>query len=382
MIKSAWFKKLAPPILSLALTLVMLEGLLRAFYPAPTYGRVQGEERNAFFAASDWIMRPQGNLDQLALGEYGIRYRVQTNEDGLRNLGLTREKPPGMYRILALGDSFTFGMSASNAEAYPTRLELCLQAAGLWPQVQVANAGFQGFSQDGAYVFYQQLGRQYDPDLILLNVFVQNDWQDLLENDWVAVDERGLPLRLKSTVRYLNPETHTLRFLQRPINYRTPLLRDLHLYQWFYYLAYTPPGDNYQGLAPARIVSSPYHVREAWNAASEQAFALSLRLIGALHEQAIAEGRALLVALLPSGQHFTDESPWVAATPLDSLNPQAAYRQALEAMGIPYVDLLGAFAPYDVLQTYLSSAAHWTALGNEVAGGAVCQYLIANEQFR
>lgn len=360
---------------SFVLTIVFLEILLRLFYPAPTYGSVKATgEGTAIFRASDWMMQPLGNLDQLVLGEYGIRYDVQTNEDGLRNAGLTRQKPDGVYRILALGDSFTFGMSAQGTEAYPHRLELCLQEASA-PQVQVANAGFQGFSHDAYYIFYQNVGQFYNPDLVVINIFAQNDLQDIMENEW-EVGSNGLPIRLHSLVRYVNEDTHALRFIQTPINYRTPILRDLHTYQWLYYLLANPASDNYVGIPPERVVTNPYKPTSEWNTASQQAFESSIQLIVALRDKVEAAGKQFMVVLIPSGQQFSDEFPWVVESTIETMNPQAEYRQALEANQIVYEDMLDDFSGYGVSDTYLGTDAHWTALGNEVAGQSICRAIL------
>src|SRR5262245_50364469 len=98
--------KLIKVMLSLGITLAMLEVLLRVFYPAPVYSRVR-RDAPPIFRSSQWIMQPLGNLDTDTIGDPGITYHVQTNADGLRSPNSTRAKPAGTYRIMTLGDSFT-----------------------------------------------------------------------------------------------------------------------------------------------------------------------------------------------------------------------------------------------------------------------------------
>ena len=53
---------------------------------------------------------------------------VTINSKGLRNPEIPYEKPANTYRILALGDSWTFGFRMNEPDAYPRQLERMLQA--------------------------------------------------------------------------------------------------------------------------------------------------------------------------------------------------------------------------------------------------------------
>jgi hypothetical protein len=48
---------------------------------------------------------------------------VKINSKGLRNPETPYEKPEGVYRIVALGDSWTFGFRMNEPDAYPRQLE-------------------------------------------------------------------------------------------------------------------------------------------------------------------------------------------------------------------------------------------------------------------
>src|SRR6185436_4496340 len=63
---------------------------------------------------------------------------VETNREGLRGPEVG-PKPAGGLRILAIGDSFTFGVGARQEETWPARLERRMR------NVQVLNAGAPGF---------------------------------------------------------------------------------------------------------------------------------------------------------------------------------------------------------------------------------------------
>jgi len=110
---------------------------------------------------------------------YDIRpYYLQTNSVGLRN---TEELNPdeNVIRVLAIGDSFTFGAYVHNHETWPARLEEHLNAL-LLPnaQVQVLNAGIPGYTIEDELSYIREKGLALQPDLVILG-FYTNDIFDL-----------------------------------------------------------------------------------------------------------------------------------------------------------------------------------------------------------
>jgi lysophospholipase L1-like esterase len=100
---------------------------------------------------------------------------VSINRAGLRGPEIS-PRPPGGLRVLALGDSFTFGVGAEQEETYPARLEAMLKARGV--HAQVLNAGAPGFGVPDEVNWFQRYGWPLDPDVILVGVFLGNDLQD------------------------------------------------------------------------------------------------------------------------------------------------------------------------------------------------------------
>jgi hypothetical protein len=60
-------------------------------------------------------VRITGRTDEFA-------FDYQHNRDGFRDVEHTPDKPPGVFRIVALGDSFTYGVGAAFEETYLARL--------------------------------------------------------------------------------------------------------------------------------------------------------------------------------------------------------------------------------------------------------------------
>lgn len=107
-----------------------------------------------------------------------FKTRVFINPEGLR--GRETEpigaKEPGTFRILALGDSFTFGVGAGEEETWPARLQEILRSRGM--RAEVLNAGAPGYGIPDEAAWFERWGRPLAPDMILLTVFVGNDLQD------------------------------------------------------------------------------------------------------------------------------------------------------------------------------------------------------------
>lgn len=109
-------------------------------------------------------------LDQDSVGAH-----VRTNSLGMRDDEPLPRDTPGLFRVLALGDSVTFGFRVSQSENFSAFLEgECKPLALAARPVEVLNAGVSGYaSRDEAAVL---AGRwiELEPDLIVLS-YVLND---------------------------------------------------------------------------------------------------------------------------------------------------------------------------------------------------------------
>jgi hypothetical protein len=105
---------------------------------------------------------------------------VATDDFGLRNEH-PAERPAGAYRVLALGDSVTFGFGVDQSQSFPADLERLLNAGG-GTKYQVIDAGVPGFNIRDEAALLPTLLRRYRPDLVLWTV-VSNDYDDSLGID-------------------------------------------------------------------------------------------------------------------------------------------------------------------------------------------------------
>lgn len=96
--------------------------------------------------------------------------RYTTNNLGFRGKTYAREKPKGVYRILSLGGSFTFGTGVNDGQTYSQLLEDRLNAGSKGPRYEVVNFGWGGTPMNFQELLYRKLGRLYSPDLLLIHV--------------------------------------------------------------------------------------------------------------------------------------------------------------------------------------------------------------------
>ncbi|MCA9178542.1 MAG: SGNH/GDSL hydrolase family protein [Planctomycetales bacterium] len=98
---------------------------------------------------------------------------LKINARGLRDRDYDLEKPVGHGRLLVLGDSFTWGYGVDNRAIYTEVLEERLQDRQ--PPWEVINCGVSGWGTDQQYLFLKAEGFRYQPDVVLVALFLIND---------------------------------------------------------------------------------------------------------------------------------------------------------------------------------------------------------------
>jgi lysophospholipase L1-like esterase len=91
------------------------------------------------------------------------------NQDGLndrKDYEITT--PPNTFRIITLGDSFTYGHYVNTEDSWPEKLEVYLNERSKSKQkYEVLNLGVHGFDFPYIVKRYKELGAKYNPDLVL-----------------------------------------------------------------------------------------------------------------------------------------------------------------------------------------------------------------------
>lgn len=246
---------------------------------------------------------------------------VATNRLGLRG---PETGPKRGLRVLALGDSFTFGVGAEQEETWPARLAEILGA-------EVLNAGAPGFGVPDAVAWYERYGAQLDPDIVVLAVFLANDLQDASPGQpKVAVVDGQLvvPGETGGLRRWLYYHSHLFRL------FKSSVLEG--------------------GLRTRLGLREPWAVRELRSELSMYSPNLpeELRRGAEITEQAVTrlEGKRVLAVLIPSLPQV-DPAKWQAVLAQlgldpaqhDPLRPNRLFRGIFERHGVPVLDLTETF---------------------------------------
>ena len=176
--RTTWKGAMANAALLLVSTiagLAMLEFAARAMFDDPNV-RPPGDGLNEHHGKALFMPHPNHadryisyNLDSTKR-EFDIRISSQ----GLRERELG-PKEDDEFRILALGDSFTMGWGVSYEEAYPHVLEVLLNDAQPNKKITVINGGVTGYGPWQEGIFLQERGWRLEPDLVLLQLYPEND---------------------------------------------------------------------------------------------------------------------------------------------------------------------------------------------------------------
>jgi hypothetical protein len=121
------------------------------------------------------------------------RFTYHNNSLGWRGRREYREAKPTEYRVLFLGDSFTYGLGVNDDQTFAALVEKELRADRM--SVEVMNAGCPGKGTDYELKCFQTLGRKFHPDLTVLGFF-PNDFQDNSRGEYYQVGRKG-ELRVK-----------------------------------------------------------------------------------------------------------------------------------------------------------------------------------------
>ncbi|NNL67793.1 MAG: hypothetical protein HKP30_16210, partial [Myxococcales bacterium] len=307
------------------------------------------------------------------INEPGARYRhrsadvdvgFEINAKGLRDpRDFPYEKPPGTFRIVSLGDSFTMGYEVEVEETFSQVLESRLRAAGR--RVEVLNAGVSGYSNAEALLYLERELLRYQPDVVMLSFF-GNDLVDnvrtglfRLEGDaLVAAAEAYVPAGRLGNFLNTNP---VFNFLGERSSAFVLLKEKATLS-----VRHAMVAQNEANLASAD--------REAEGARERTGPGYPERLAAALvdrmHAVARANGAAFLLHSIASPAPLREPKRLLELFPVDAFS--------LDREGFAFVPSQPLLEPHreTELLYHTRSHGHWTPFAHRVAGEALARAVI------
>jgi len=126
---------------------------------------------------------------------YLSTFNVSSDKNGIRSPAHSVEKPEGVFRILLLGCSTTFGWGVEDHETLPARLEHHLRAAG-YSSVEVINGGQPGYTSYQGRRFFKEVAAAYQPDLVMIGYVIQDSRKVAFSDVSQAIlQDRGVLLK-------------------------------------------------------------------------------------------------------------------------------------------------------------------------------------------
>jgi lysophospholipase L1-like esterase len=160
-----WFWRAGLTLAAVALTLAVVEVGARIFA-----GLTDQSRGMTFDTELGW--RPLPNVRKIG-GVWGVTRPATTNSQGWRDREHSARKDPGQRRIVAIGDSFTFGVDVDDGERVTDVL------GKLMDRVDVVNLGVAGYGTDQELRVLESHAFAFDPDAIVLSVCTINDLDDI-----------------------------------------------------------------------------------------------------------------------------------------------------------------------------------------------------------
>lgn len=407
-------------LLSLAAALLLLEMLARALglaAPAEPTGNFWRMD-----AQTGWSLQP-GATGRWFNPPYEYDVDVAINSQGLRDVERAGyDKPPGIFRILLLGDSYVEGLRVPLEQTFGKALEAELNAsapAGL--RYEVVNAGVSGWGTDQQLLWLRSEGAKYQPDLVLLSFFPGNDFQNISEGLEVANMGRvqkpffqrtadGLALRhhpfdlatvpqplpadgdeiasspaaqrLAGLRAWLGQHSALHRFVATTLDEAAPALA-MPLARWG--LIDAPQTTAAAAMGPDYVPVAYGIYRQPLAAEWSEAIALAGDLVRAMQDDAAGMGSRLAVVSVPAPEQVYPDR-WqrimqsyraMQADQWDLEQPGRAAEQVAQQAGVPFLDLLPVFrqAAASSQPLHLRVDGHWTPAGERLAGEATAEFL-------
>ncbi|MGE3272505.1 MAG: hypothetical protein AB7P40_27415 [Chloroflexota bacterium] len=300
---------------------------------------------------------------------------IEINSKSLRGAEIDYPKPPGEYRILITGDSFTFGEQVNQDETFTQRLEDRLNAEQPGLHYRVLNAGSNGWATANEAVYLTKEGVRFSPDVVIVAFYVGNDISDNYRRVATVSIAREADLALRGADSFEGPR----RILRRSELYTVFESGVLAKLPWW-------QDDGGSNSSDRKAPRNDQEAQEAW--------AITESLLARMRDVSESQGARFMVMVVPTAvtvaqrgdasdrdtddEEDDDGGPEVKPGMED---PHGQLADMLARLNITSLDLLPDFRRADNQikdRLYYRRNAHWTAAGHEVTTDALYEFLTEN----
>ena len=297
--------------------------------------------------------------------EYWVTEKV--NSLGFLDIEPVLPKPPGVFRVMLIGDSFVEALQVPIREKVQTLLRKRLEQEFPGRKFDTIGLGFSGTGQSAQIPYYERNRKDFKPDVVVL-VFVNNDITnnsavlESLRQGWHRDHSPYLMMRPTERCERQSPSPDWQTFLVPggSIPSRVQQFRaespdnDASLGDWnpetqdMDHVFYREPGAPMPPAFKDALVSTRCAFAEWKRLAREDGF----KLVVAASEGVVQNGPQLIGRL----------------------------QGLLQELDIPLIDLYPVFAQRgDIREAHWKADSHWSPTGHRWAADAILQYLVAQE---
>ncbi len=374
-------------LVSIAVALALLE--IGARFLPPPFDSSQTNPAESCWPATGWRGNPNF---QTTIATGSLVHNLKLNSRGMHDTEQPLDKPAGTYRILLLGDSFVHAIQVPEAATAHQILEEQLNQADDLPPVQVISGGVSGWGTGQQLRYYQTEGRSYQPDMVLLMLYLGNDVKDNLPGRGITVNGKNC------YAPYFTLDNNRLN--SDPLRYAPGLPPALGQANWLHRQASNLLGSLHQYsalytqleplLAPEPIQASMLDFYIGNNPTFDYALELTYQLVDELRRQVEQDGARFGVVLI-SPYSLVEFSQMDAAAreqvyqrlpamrPAETMPPpNQTVAARLSTDGSPTLDLLPPFLAHLAgggEPLFFDQDQHWNVAGNRLAAETIYTWL-------
>ncbi len=185
----SWIINFGLIIIGIIFVFTFIEGGLRFYCVYSRGDSLRGLKTSPQKAASPldktlgWRLVPNAPSFQWKFWGCGVSERI--NSEGLHDVEHDYQKKENVFRIVILGDSFMDATQLPLEKSFSRMLEKKLNSIGeSGYKFEVINMGVGGYSTVQEYLYFVKEGVKYEPDLVVLAFFPENDIYENLKPDF------------------------------------------------------------------------------------------------------------------------------------------------------------------------------------------------------
>jgi len=367
-----FFKKIFFIVIIAFFSFLLLESAIRIYY----FLKVNRDYEETILDTLPMVVFNANRIFELKSNYHQIykssefQITLQTNSDALRDIEHSISKPKDVYRILALGDSFTFGWGVEQNDTWWKFLENKLNNEDLKYKYEAINLGVWMYTYDQQFLRLKEKGLKYQPDLVIQGIYWPH-LRTISTHKWIKNNE--------NIIQITDPTIYVNKDNLLKTKDKNSFIAFLKRYSKFFNLIIGK--IQVLSLKDELITSDLVLLKENSKKEYLEVWQKTLESIRQTKKFLDKEGIDYLIFLIPRDVQVSKKE-W---TPLyeESMNeqlyqdtiPQKIFTDFAFVQNIPIINLLPAFRERYSSELYFLTDPHWQKEGHRLAAEEIYQFI-------